>query len=330
MEDYQTLQKSIIQLGKRLMETAENTEPTDNGRALQTLLDNGEREWLKLWEKFVPTDEPKKIEQSMTEFFSHLDWIAQQGAICGARTGFDKLDRLTGGLQRGELIVLSSPALVGKTSLAMNISTHIMLEAENPVLILGDEWYWVSTMLAHLANVDQSCLAMGKFDNDEIARLSHTISFLQEQNNLYFHNAKWDSANQIRRMARNAYQRKQGLSLIVIDDFDQLVQDSVLSPAEITAQIKALAKELLVPIIVVVNQIPAWEREEKRPTLEDLPECYQFRHYADVILMLYRDELYHADSEMGDIAELFVRQKHREDGYLTLKFAGNYARFSAS
>lgn len=328
MENYQTLQKEIIQLGKRLIETAENTELTDNGRALETLLDKGEREWMKLWEKFVPIDEPREIGQSMMAFLSHLEWISQQGEINGLRTGFDKLDQLIGGLKRGELIVLSSLEGLGKTSLAMNISMNVVRETENPVLIFGNESHWIGKMMAYLGNVDQSNLARGKLDDESLARLSSAVALLQERNNLYFYNAKWGSVNLIRRVARKAYQKKQSLKLIVIDDFDQLVQASTLSPAEIIAQIKALAKELEMPIIVVANHFSAGLQKEKCPTFANLLECYQFSHYADVCIMLYRDERYTNNSEMGEIVELRVLQKHQKDGYLQLKFDGKCASFT--
>lgn len=116
--------------------------------------------------------------------------------------------------------------------------------------------------------------------------------------------------------------------MIVIDDFDQLVQVSILSPAEIIAQIKALAKELEVPIIVVANHFPAGLQKEKRPTFANLLECYQFSHYADVCIMLYSDERYANNSEMGEIVELRVLQKHQKDGYLQLKFDGKCACFT--
>lgn len=328
MENYQTLQKDIIQFGKHLIEAAENTEPTDNGRALETLLDKGEREWMKLWEKFVPIDEPREIGQSMMAFLSHLEWISQQGEINGLRTGFDKLDQLIGGVKRGELIVLSSLEGLGKTSLAMNISMNVVRETENPVLIFGNESHWIGKMMAYLGNVDQSNLARGKLDDESLARLSSAVALLQERNNLYFYNAKWGSVNLIRRVARKAYQKKQSLKLIVIDDFDQLVQASTLSPAEIIAQIKALAKELEVPIIVVANHFSAGLQKEKRPTFADLLECYQFSHYADVSIMLYRDERYTNNSEMGEIVELRVLQKHQKDGYLKLKFDDKCASFT--
>lgn len=198
MENYQILQKEIIQLGKRLIEAAENTELTDNGRALETLLDKGEREWMKLWEKFVPIDEPREIGQSMMAFLSHLERVSQQGEINGLRTGFDKLDQLIGGLKRGELIVLSSPENFGKTSLAMNISMNVVRETENPVLIFGNESHWIGKMMAYLGNVDQSNLARSTLDDESLARLSSAVSLLQERHNLYFYNAKWGSVNLIR------------------------------------------------------------------------------------------------------------------------------------
>lgn len=104
--------------------------------------------------------------------------------------------------------------------------------------------------------------------------------------------------NPIRRVARKAYQKKPSLKLIVIDDVDQLVQASTLSPAEIIAQIKALAKKIGIA------------------------------HYADVSIILYRDERYANNFEIGDIAELLVLQKHQKDGYIQLKFDGKCACFT--
>ena len=282
--------------------------------------------------------------QSMKELIpSTMDRLHEMsnkaGGLIGSSTGFKDLDNKLQGIQNGDLIVVAGRPSMGKTSFAMNIAENVLLEKDNDgaVLIFSLEMpgeALTTRMLSGMSKLNQQNVRSGMLKDNELKlllsegeRLKNLPLWIDDSSLL----TPMERRAKARRLAR---QEENGLSLIVVD-YLQLMQlptsteNRVNQISEISRSLKSLAKELNVPVIALSQLNRAVEqRPNKRPIMADLRDSGAIEQDADVILFIYRDEVYNEDSDQGNKAEIIIgKQRNGPIGTVNLTFLKEYTRF---
>lgn len=326
------------------------------GMSVKDVLDEAEREIFHIAEKRTSGDEgPKNIDTILTNTIDRIERLAQSknsNGVTGVTTGFVDLDRKTAGLQPSDLIIVAARPSMGKTTFAMNLCENAALldiDEENeqgeivkrpnkPVLIFSLEMpadQIMMRMLASLSRVDQTKIRTGQLgDDDDWSKISSTMAILIERKNIFIDDSSGLTPTELRSRARRVYRENGGLSLIMVD-YLQLMRapgfadNRTLEIAEISRSLKALAKELQVPVIALSQLNRSLEqRADKRPVNSDLRESGSIEQDADLIMFIYRDEVYHDNSELKGIAEIIIgKQRNGPIGRVRLAFQGQYSRF---
>lgn len=274
------------------------------------------------------------------------------GGVTGVSTGFIDLDKRTAGLQPSDLIIVAARPSMGKTTFAMNLCENAsMLDIEitdehgnlkkvpnKPVLIFSLEMpadQIMMRMFASLSRVNQTKIRTGQLEDEEdMARIGATVGMLQERNNIYIDDSSGLTPTELRSRARRVYKENGGLSLIMVD-YLQLMRapgfadNRTLEIAEISRSLKALAKELEVPVVALSQLNRSLEqRADKRPVNSDLRESGSIEQDADLIMFIYRDEVYHENTDKKGLAEIIIgKQRNGPIGRVPLTFNGQYSRF---
>ena len=257
--------------------------------------------------------------------------------VTGVPTGFQKLDNLTSGLQNSDLSILAARPSMGKTALALNIARHAAVEANIPVAIFSLEMSKEQLsfrMLCSEARVDSSSLRSGFFSRDYWDRLTEAAGTLSESP-IYIDDSASITAMEIRAKARRLKMDK-NIGLIIID-YLQLMQGHAgaerrdLEISEISRALKALAKELELPVLALsqLNRMLE-QRTDKRPRLSDLRESGALEQDADVVAFIYRDEVYNKEEDnpkRGTAEILLSKQRNGPTGDVFLTFLNSYTRF---
>lgn len=258
-------------------------------------------------------------------------------AITGLSTGFTELDEKTSGLQPSDLIIVAGRPSMGKTTFAMNVAENAAMEADAPVAIFSMEMpaeQLGMRMISSLGRVELQKLRTGKLAEQDWPRITSAITLLNQKRNVYIDDTPALTPTELRARCRRLA-REHGLSLIVID-YLQLMQVSdsrenrATEISEISRSLKALAKELNVPIIALSQLNRSLEqRPDKRPVMSDLRESGAIEQDADVIMFIYRDEVYNPEDEASKgRAEILIRkQRNGPIGAVNLTFLGRYTRF---
>ena len=282
--------------------------------------------------------------QSMKELIpSTMDRLHEMsnkaGGLIGSSTGFKDLDNKLQGIQDGDLIVVAGRPSMGKTSLAMNIAENVLLEKDNDgaVLIFSLEMpgeALTTRMLSGMSKLNQQNVRSGMLKDNELKLLLSEGEKLKNLQ-LWIDDSSLLTPMELRAKARRlARQEENGLSLIVVD-YLQLMQlptsteNRVNQISEISRSLKSLAKELNVPVIALSQLNRAVEqRPNKRPIMADLRDSGAIEQDADVILFIYRDEVYNEDSDQGNKAEIIIgKQRNGPIGTINLTFLKEYTRF---
>ncbi len=282
--------------------------------------------------------------QSMKELIpSTIDRLHElsnkSGGLIGSSTGFKDLDTKLQGVQNGDLIVVAGRPSMGKTSLAMNIAENVLLDEDTngAVLIFSLEMPGESLttrMLSGICKLDQQNVRSGMLKDDELRLLLQQSEKLKNLP-LWIDDSSILSPMELRAKARRlARTEENGLSLIVVD-YLQLMQlplsteNRVNQISEISRSLKSLAKELNVPVIALSQLNRAVEqRPNKRPIMADLRDSGAIEQDADVILFIYRDEVYNEDSDQGNKAEIIIgKQRNGPIGTVNLTFLKEFTRF---
>jgi replicative DNA helicase len=265
-----------------------------------------------------------------------LDALYRSGtAMTGVSTGFTDLDRMTSGMHPAELIIVAGRPSMGKTSFAMNIVESVAIRARQPVAVFSMEMpaeQLALRMISSLGRVDAHRVRTGQLHDDDWPRVTSAVTLLGEAD-IFIDDTPSLSPMDLRARARRL-KRQHGLGLIVVD-YLQLMQvpgakeNRVLEISEISRSLKALAKELSVPVIALSQLNRSLEtRPNKRPVMSDLRESGAIEQDADVILFIYRDEVYNEDSADKGKAEIIIaKQRNGPIGHLFLAFLGAYTRF---
>ncbi|WP_269900124.1 replicative DNA helicase [Paenalcaligenes faecalis] len=256
--------------------------------------------------------------------------------ITGVPTGFVDLDRMTSGLQPGDLIIVAGRPSMGKTSLSMNIGEHIAIEQGLPVAVFSMEMGAVQLAMRMVGSVgllDQHRMRTGKLTEDDWPRLTHAVKKVQEAQ-IYIDESPGLTAMEVRARARRLARQCGQLGLIIID-YLQLMSGSSGSEnrateiSEISRALKGLARELNCPLIALSQLNRSLEqRPNKRPVMSDLRESGAIEQDADLILFIYRDEVYNPDSPDKGTAELIIgKQRNGPIGTVRVAFQGSSTRF---
>lgn len=256
--------------------------------------------------------------------------------ITGVSSGFVDFDRMTSGLQRSDLIVVAGRPSMGKTSFAMNLAEHAAIGHKVPVAVFSMEMSGESLamrMMSSLGRIDQHKVRTGRLEEEDWPRLTSSMSMLSEAP-MFIDDTGALSPTELRARARRL-DREHKLGLIVVD-YLQLMQtgggrseNRTAEISEISRSLKALAKELNVPVIALSQLNRSLEqRPNKRPIMSDLRESGAIEQDADLIVFIYRDEVYNEDSADKGTAEIIIgKQRNGPIGTIKLTFLGKYTRF---
>jgi len=307
------------------------------GRDVSELIDDAERNIFAIAERearvrggFQP------ISLVLKDAIARIDALSQaESRITGLPTGFTKLDALTSGLQPADLIIIAGRPSMGKTALAMNIAEYVVMTAKRSVAIFSMEMPSQSLgmrMLSSLGRIDQQKVRTGQLDNTEWACVTTAMAKLSTAE-LFIDDTPALSPLELRTRARRLKREWNDLGLIVID-YLQLMQASNHENrnnevAEISRALKALAKELNIPIIAISQLNRSLEqRQNKRPVMSDLRESGALEQDADLILFVYRDEVYNPESKDAGTAEIIIaKQRNGPIGTVRLTFLGKFTKF---
>ncbi|GAB2181960.1 replicative DNA helicase [Denitratisoma sp. agr-D3] len=313
---------------------------TPAGRDVKDLLDEAEQKVFEIAEAgnkgsqgFVAMPE---VLGEVVERIQMLYDRDDPSEVTGTPTGYVDLDRMTSGLQPGDMIVVAGRPSMGKTAFALNIAEYVGVECKLPVAIFSLEMSGPQLALRFLSSVgrlDQHKLRTGKLGDEEWDKMTVALGKLHDAP-IHIDETGAINATDLRARARRLHRQFGKLGLIVID-YLQLMTSSkgnenrATEISEISRSIKALAKELQVPVIAL-SQLSrkVEERNDKRPLMSDLRESGAIEQDADIIIMMYRDEYYNKDTQDKGVAEVIIG-KHRNGptGTVKLTFLGEYTKF---
>jgi replicative DNA helicase len=326
--------RQLIHVGTEISDSAFNTE----GRDTADLLEHAEREVFKIAEQRQRGQGGfTSIKSLLAKAVDKIEMLFEQGShITGAATGFTDLDELTSGLQPSDLIIVAGRPSMGKTAIAMNMAENVAIKGGKPVAVFSMEMpgdALAMRMMSSLGRIDQHKVRTGKLEDHEWPRLTSAISLLGETK-LFIDDTPALTPTEVRSRARRLTREHGQLGLIVLD-YLQLMQspssgdNRVQQISDISRGLKALAKELNVPVVALSQLNRNLEqRPNKRPMMSDLRESGAIEQDADLIVFVYRDEVYNEDSPDKGIAEIIVgKQRNGPLGTVRLTFLGQYTRF---
>ena len=255
--------------------------------------------------------------------------------ITGIRTGYHDLDSLTAGFQRADLIIIAGRPAMGKSALAVNIAETAAIKDKHSVAIFSMEMpaeQLTMRMMSSLANIDQHKVRTGKLDGDDWIRFTSTVGILQETK-MFIDDTPALTPAELRARCRRI-SREHGLDLVVVDYLQLMqvagtVENRATEISEISRSLKAMAKELNIPVIALSQLNRSLEsRQDKRPVMSDLRESGAIEQDADVIIFIYRDEEYDKETPDKGMAEIIIsKQRNGPTGKVKLAWRGQYTRF---
>ncbi|GAA6186830.1 MULTISPECIES: replicative DNA helicase [Alteromonadaceae] len=309
------------------------------GRDSSEILDLAETQVFQIAEKRMGSNEgPKDVESVLGKTIDRLEALIKTNKeVTGVSTGYTDLDKKTSGLQGSDLIIVAARPSMGKTTFAMNLCENAMLLEEKPVLVFSLEMpaeQIMMRMLASLSRVDQTKIRTAQLDDEDWARISNTMAMLKDKDNLFVDDSSGLTPMEVRTRARKLARERGGISMIMIDYLQlmrvpSLSDNRTLEIAEISRSLKALAKELNVPVVALSQLNRSLEqRADKRPINSDLRESGSIEQDADLIMFIYRDEVYNENTDLKGISEIILgKQRNGPIGTVRLTFQGQFSRF---
>jgi replicative DNA helicase len=310
------------------------------GKEVKQLLDQAESKIFAIAEDGARGNKGfQEIQPLLTQVVERIDELynrENQNDITGVPTGFVDLDRMTSGLQPGDLIIVAGRPSMGKTAFSVNIGENVAVESGLPVAIFSMEMggtQLAMRMLGSVGRLDQHRLRTGRLNDEDWPRLTHAI---QKMNDAQIFIDETPALNSIELRARSRrLARTCGTLGLIIVDYLQLMsantsgENRATEISEISRNLKGLAKELNCPVIALSQLNRSLEqRPNKRPVMSDLRESGAIEQDADVILFIYRDEVYNPDSPDKGMAEIIIgKQRNGPIGSVRLTFMGQYTKF---
>jgi replicative DNA helicase len=332
------VQRRLAQVATEIAESA----LAPSGKEVGQLLDEAESRIFEIGESGARgTQGFKDMKQELARVFQRLDQLYHsdnKSGITGVPTGLIDLDQMTAGLQPGDLIIVAGRPSMGKTALALNFAEHVAMDIGMPVAIFSMEMSGMqlaARVLGSIARVDQHKMRTARLSDDEWQRLSHAMGKLHEAP-VFIDETPALNALELRARARRLKRQCGKLGLLMVD-YLQLMsatthgqENRATEISEISRSLKALAKELDVPVIALSQLSRAVEqRNDRRPMMSDLRESGAIEQDADVILFIYRDEVYFPDKEeaKGRAEVIIGKQRNGPIGRVELAFLGQFTRF---
>jgi replicative DNA helicase len=309
------------------------------GRDSRELLDLAETKVFKIAEKRTAANEgPISVSTALQKTVGRIEELAKlKKAVTGVSTGYTDLDKKTSGLQPSDLIIVAARPSMGKTTFAMNLVENALLLEDKPVLVFSLEMpseQIMMRMLASLSRVDQTSIRTARLNDDDWGKIQSSMVMLKERDNLYIDDSSGLTPMEVRTRARKLAREKGGISMIMIDYLQlmrvpTLSENRTLEIAEISRSLKALAKELKCPVVALSQLNRGLEqRADKRPINSDLRESGAIEQDADLIMFIYRDEVYNENSDIKGVAEIIIgKQRNGPIGTTRLTFQGQFSRF---
>lgn len=310
------------------------------GKEVKQMLDEAEAKILAIAEEGARTKQGfQEIQPLLKQVVERIDELYNRdntSDITGVPTGFIDLDRMTSGLQPGDLIIVAGRPSMGKTAFSINIGENVAIESGLPVAVFSMEMggaQLAMRMLGSVGRLDQQDLRNGRLKDDDWPRLTHAIQKLNDAQ-LFIDETPALSSFELRARARRLARQCGKLGLIIID-YLQLMsannagENRATEISEISRNLKGLAKELNCPVIALSQLNRSLEqRPNKRPVMSDLRESGAIEQDADVILFIYRDQVYNPDSPDKGTAEIIIgKQRNGPIGSVRLTFLGEYTKF---
>ncbi len=327
--------RQLISVGNSIAASAFNTE----GRETRELVDDAERHVFEIAERGARgTKGAVPISALLGPVIDRIDELHQNpGKLTGIGSGFATLDGLTNGLQPGDLIIVAGRPSMGKTTLAINMAESAVVGESKSALIFSMEMsaeQLTMRMLSSIGRIDQTHLRSGRLADDDWNRLDSAMRQLQSTR-LYIDETPALTPTELQARARRL-KREKGLDLIVVD-YLQLMQvagtkeNRATEISEISRSLKALAKELKVPVVALSQLNRGVEqRQDKKPVMSDLRESGALEQDADVILLIYREEVYDPNTPKKGIADIIIaKQRNGPIGEVKLTFLGKYTKFES-
>jgi len=328
-----SLLRRLIEVGGTIADSAYAPQ----GREATELVDDAERQVFEIAEQGKRRGSGfQQLRKILPKTIDRLDFLSHsEGDITGLSTGFTALDDMTAGLQRGDLIIVAGRPSMGKTTLAVNIAENAAIGAKVPVAIFSMEMSSEQLsfrMIGSIGRVNQSNLRRGKFNDEDWNRINSAVAMMSAAP-VFIDDTPSLTPTEVRARARRL-KREHGLGLIVLD-YLQLMQVSgtkenrATEISEISRNLKALAKELDVPVIALSQLNRSVEqRTDKKPVMSDLRESGAIEQDADLICFIYREEVYDQDTARKGIADIIIaKQRNGPVGEVHLTFLGEYTKF---
>ncbi len=312
-----------------------------NGKSVADLLDEAEAKIMKIGEEGNKGKQGfHSMDGLVVDLLDRVQELADNGSedVTGVRTGFIEMDKMTAGLQKGDLIILAARPSMGKTAFALNIGENVAVNEGLPVAVFSMEMgasQLALRMVGSIGRINQQNLRTGRLSDDEWGRLSETVEKLRTAN-VFIDETPGLSPNELRARARRLARQFGGTLGLIIIDYLQLMSGSggneenrATVIGEISRGLKALAKELQCPVIALSQLNRSVEtRPDKRPMMSDLRESGAIEQDADVIMFIYRDEYYNKESKIPGTAEIIIgKQRNGPVGSIHLAFLKSNTRF---
>lgn len=326
--------RQLISVGTDITDSGYNTE----GRDSRELLDQAERKVFEIAEQGSRnTKSFRDLKSLMKATLENIEVLSKlNSTITGVSTGYTDLDEMTSGLQKGDLVIVAGRPSMGKTTFSMNIAEYAAAHKKLPVAVFSMEMpaeQLTLRLLSSMGRVDQHRVRTGQLTDEDWPRIATAVKIFADVP-MFIDDSPALSPNEVRARSRRLVREHGQLGLIVLD-YLQLMQGNGKSEnrtnevSEISRSLKALAKELSTPIIVLSQLNRSLEqRPNKRPVMSDLRESGAIEQDADVIMFVYRDEVYNPDSaEKGSAEIIIAKQRNGPIGTCRLTFLGKYTRF---
>lgn len=330
--------RQLADIGNEIARNAYNPQ----GRTAEQLLDDAENKVFQIKENSAQSQQTfREIGELLAENISRIDYLysrENKDAVTGVSTGFIDLDKITSGLQAGDLVIVAGRPSMGKTAFSINIAENIAIDSHLPVAIFSMEMgaaQLVMRMLSSVGRIEQGALKTGNLQDSDWTQLSEAIGKLTEAP-IFIDETPGLTALELRARARRLARKHNGKLGLIVIDYLQLMEGSGRSDNRaselglISRSLKALAKELNVPVIALSQLSRSVEqRTDKRPMMSDLRESGAIEQDADLIMFMFRDEYYTKEaSQFKGLAECIIG-KHRNGptGRIFLTFQGQYTKF---
>ncbi len=331
-----SIMRKLVEVGTDIAESAYSPA----GRSANDLLDQAESKVFDIAEAGARSQqgflEMKPLLTQVVERIDELFSRDNQSDVTGIPTGFADLDAKTAGLQGGDLIIVAGRPSMGKTAFSINMGENIAIDSGLPVAIFSMEMggaQLVMRMLGSIGRLDQHKIRTGKLQDDDWQKLTYAVGKLNDAP-IFIDETPALNSLELRARARRLHRQCGKLGLIIID-YIQLMssvssgENRATEVSEISRSLKGLAKELNCPIVALSQLNRSLEqRPNKRPVMSDLRESGAIEQDADVILFIYRDEVYNPDSPDKGSAEIIIgKQRNGPIGTVRLTFLGEHTRF---